>query len=157
MQEEKEKRLGVRMVNIDTLRKEHAVTPLTAIQSECHGMHRDVEKNGVLNVCEELGIGFVPYSPVNRGFLSGNLNEYTQFDNNNDNRQTLPRFTAEAMRLNMRIVNALQSFGHDYGMTSTQVALAWLLQKIDWIVTIPGTTKLSHLEENLRSADFTCP
>lgn len=156
MREGKIKHWGLCEVNVDTIRKAHAVTPLTAIQSEYHFMHRDVEKNGVLDICEELGIGFVPYSPINRGFLSGSLNEYTQFDNNNDNRQTLPRFTAEAMRLNMRIVNALQSFGHDYGMTSTQVALAWLLQKKDWIVPIPGTTKLSHLEENLRSADFNC-
>ena len=119
-------------------------------------MHRDVENNGVLDVCRELGIGFVPYSPLNRGFLGGCINEYTQFDPNNDNRQTLPRFTPEAMRANMRIVNILQQFGRPRGMTSSQVALGWLLQKAPYIVPIPGTTKLSHLEENLHTLDFTC-
>lgn len=139
-----------------TIRKAHAVHPLTAIQSEYHLMHRDVENNGVLDVCRELGIGFVPYSPLNRGFLGGCINEYTQFDPNNDNRQTLPRFTPEAMRANMRIVNILQQFGRTRGMTSSQVALGWLLQKAPYIVPIPGTTKLSHLEENLHTLDFTC-
>lgn len=106
-----------------------AVCPLTAIQSEYHLMHRDVETNGVLDVCRELGIGFVPYSPINRGFLGGCINEYTVFDPTNDNRQTLPRFQPEAIRANMRIVNVLQQFGRTYGMTSAQVALGWLLQK----------------------------
>ena len=101
-----------------------------------------------------MGIGFVPYSPINRGFLGGCINEYTVFDSNNDNRQTLPRFQPEAMRANMRIVNALQAFGRTRGMTSAQVALGWLLQKAPWIVPIPGTTKLSHLEENLRTLEF---
>ena len=105
-------------------------------------------------VCRELGIGFVPYSPINRGFLGGCINEYTVFDPTNDNRQTLPRFQPEAIRANMRIVNVLQQFGRTYGMTSAQVALGWLLQKAPWIVPIPGTTKLSHLEENLRTLDF---
>ena len=108
----------------------------------------------MLNVCRELGIGFVPYSPLNRGFLGGCINEYTQFDINNDNRQTLPRFTHEAIRANTRIVNVLQHFGRTRGMTSSQVALGWLLNKEPWIVPIPGTTKLSHLEENLRTIEF---
>ena len=112
------------------------------------------EENGVLDTCRELGIGFGRYSPINRGFLGGDLNEYTQFDPNNDNRNTLPRFTPEAMRANYRIVNALQRFGRERGMTSAQLALGWLLQKAPWIVPIPGTTKLSHLEENLRTLDF---
>lgn len=146
---------GMCEVNADTIRKAHAVCPLTAIQSEYHLMHREVETNGVLDVCRELGIGFVPYSPMNRGFLGGDLNEYTQFDPNNDNRNTLPRFTPEAMRANYRIVNALQRFGRERGMTSAQLALGWLLQKASWIVPIPGTTKLSHLEENLHALDFT--
>ena len=101
------------------------------------------------------GNGFCPYSPLNRGFLGGCINEYTVFDPNNDNRQTLPRFQAEAMRANTRIVNVLQAFGRTRGMTSTQVALGWLLQKAPWIVPIPGTTKLAHLEENLRTLEFT--
>ena len=154
MKEGKVLHWGMCEVNADTIRKAHAVCPLTAIQSEYHLMHRDVETNGVLDVCRELGIGFVPYSPMNRGFLGGDLNEYTQFDPDNDNRNTLPRFTPEAMRANYRIVNVLQRFGRERGMTSAQLALGWLLQKASWIVPIPGTTKLSHLEENLRALDF---
>ena len=146
---------GMCEVSAATIRKAHAACPLTAIQSEYHLMHREVEKNGVLDVCRELGIGFVPYSPMNRGFLGGDLHEYTEFDPNNDNRTTLPRFTPEAMRANYRIVNVLQRFGRERGMTAAQLSLGWLLQKEPWIVPIPGTTKLSHLEENLRTLDFT--
>ena len=145
---------GMCEVNGDTIRRAHAICPLTAIQSEYHLMHREVEKNGVLETCRELGIGFVPYSPMNRGFLGGDLNEYTQFDPDNDNRTALPRFTSEAMRANYRIVNVLQRFGRERGMTSAQLALGWLLQKEPWIVPIPGTTKRSHLEENLHTLDF---
>lgn len=150
-------RWGMCEVSAATIRKAHAVQPLTAIQSEYHLMHREVETNGVLDVCRELGIGFVPYSPMNRGFLGGNINEYTKFAPNNDNRQTLPRFTPEAIRANTRIVNVLQHFGRTRGMTAAQVAIGWLLQKAPWIVPIPGTTKLSHLEENLRTLDFNLP
>ncbi len=146
---------GMCEVSAATIRKAHAICPLTAIQSEYHLMHRDVETNGVLDACRELGIGFVPYSPMNRGFLGGDLNEYTRFDPNNDNRPTLPRFTPEALRANYRIVNVLQRFGRERGMTAAQLALGWLLQRAPWIVPIPGTTKLSHLEENLRTLDFT--
>lgn len=154
IKEGKVQRWGMCEVSSETIRKAHAICPLTAIQSEYHLMHRLVEENGVLDVCRELGIGFVPYSPINRGFLGGCINEYTVFDVNNDNRQTLPRFQPEAMRANTRIVNALQAFGRTRGVTSAQVALGWLLQKAPWIVPIPGTTKLSHLEENLRTLDF---
>ena len=154
MREGKVLHWGMCEVSAATIRKAHAVCPLTAIQSEYHLMHRDVETNGVLDVCRELGIGFVPYSPMNRGFLGGDLNEYTEFDPQNDNRNTLPRFTPEAMRANYRIVNVLHRFGRERGMTAAQLALGWLLQKEPWIVPIPGTTKLSHLEENLRAADF---
>ena len=149
-------RWGMCEVSAETIRRAHAVQPLTAIQSEYHLMHRDVERNGVLDVCRELGIGFVPYSPLNRGFFGGGINEYTQFDPDNDNRQTLPRFTPAAIRANTRIVNALQQFGRVRGMTSAQVALGWLLWKTPWIVPIPGTTKLSHLEENLHALDCVC-
>lgn len=145
---------GVCELSAESIRKAHAVCPLTAVQSEYHLMHRSVEENGVLDTCRELGIGFVAYSPMNRGFLGGNLNEYTQFDPDNDNRNTLPRFTPEAMRANYRIVNVLQHFGRERGMTSAQLALGWLLHKEPWIVPIPGTTKLSHLEENLHTLDF---
>lgn len=154
MKEGKVLHWGMCEVSADTIRRAHAICPLTAIQSEYHLMHRAVEDNGVLDVCRELGIGFVPYSPLNRGFLGGDLNEYTRFAPDNDNRNTLPRFTPEAMRANYRIVNVLQRFGRERGMTSAQLALGWLLHKAPWIVPIPGTTKLSHLEENLRSLDF---
>lgn len=155
IKEGKVQRWGMCEVSPETIRKAHSICPLTAIQSEYHLMHRDVETNGVLDVCRKLGIGFVPYSPLNRGFLGGCINEYTEFDSQNDNRQTLPRFFPESLRANMRIVNTLQAFGRTRGMTSAQVALGWLLQKAAWIVPIPGTTKLSHLEENLRTMDFT--
>lgn len=150
-------RWGLCEVSAETIRKAHAVQPLTAVQSEYHLMHRAVEENGVLDTCGELGIGFVPYSPMNRGFLGGCINEYTVFDEHNDNRPTLPRFQPEAIRANLRIVNVLQEFGRTRGMTSAQVALGWLLHQAPWIVPIPGTTKLSHLEENLRTLDFSLP
>lgn len=154
IKEGKVKRWGVCEVSADIIRCAHKVQPLTAVQSEYHLMFRDVETNGVLDTCRELGIGFVPYSPMNRGFLGGDINEYTRFDPNNDNRQTLPRFSPENTRLNLRIVNELQEFGRSRGMTAAQVALAWLLAKAPFIVPIPGTTKLAHLEENLRAADM---
>ncbi len=154
IKEGKVQRWGLCEVSSETIRKAHAVTPVTAIQSEYHLMHRLVEENGVLDTCKELGIGFVPYSPLNRGFLGGCINEYTVFDTNNDNRHTLPRFQPDAMRQNYRIVNVLQDFGRTRGMTSAQVALGWLLHKAPWIVPIPGTTKIAHLEENLRTFDF---
>lgn len=157
MKEGKVQRWGLCEVSADTIRKAHSICPLTAIQSEYHFMHRLVEENGVLDTCRELGIGFVPYSPLNRGFLGGCINEYTVFDTNNDNRHTLPRFQPEAIRANTRIVNVLQRFGREKGMTSAQVALGWLLQKAPWIVPIPGTTKLSHLDENLHTLTFDVP
>lgn len=157
IREGKVRRWGLCEVSAEIIRKAHAVQPLTAIQSEYHLMHRAVEENGVLDTCRELGIGFVPYSPLNRGFLGGCINEYTAFDPNNDNRPTLPRFQPEAIRANLRIVNVLQEFGRTRGMTSAQVALGWLLQKAPWIVPILGTTKLSHLEENLRTLSFELP
>ncbi|OUO93074.1 aldo/keto reductase [Cloacibacillus sp. An23] len=149
-------RWGMCGVSAETIRRAHAVCPLTAVQSEYHLMFRDVETNGVLDVCRELGIGFVPYSPMNCGFLGGGINEYTVFGPGNDNRQTLPRFTHDAIRANTRIAAALQSFGRMRGMTASQAALGWLLHKAPWLVPIPGTTKPSHLEENLRTLDFAC-
>lgn len=144
---------GLCEVNADTIRRAHEVCPVTAIQSEYHLMHRTVEDK-ILPLCEELGIGFVPYSPINRGFLGGLINEYTRFDSGNDNRVSLPRFQPEAIRANMRIVEALNAFGRTRGITPAQVALAWLMNKATFIVPIPGTTKLSHLEENLRASEI---
>lgn len=144
---------GLCEVNADTIRRAYAVCPVTAIQSEYHLMHRTVEDK-ILPLCKELGIGFVPYSPINRGFLGGLINEYTRFDLGNDNRITLPRFQPDAIRANMRIVEVLNAFGRTRGITPAQVALAWLMNKGEFIVPIPGTTKLSHLEENLRTSEI---
>ena len=153
IKEGKVQHFGLCEVNADTIRRAHAICPITAIQSEYHLMHRTVE-DSVLPLCRELGIGFVPYSPINRGFLGGLINEYTQFSPN-DNRQTLPRFQSESIRKNLRIVEVLNAFGRTRGYTPAQIALAWLMHKGDFIVPIPGTTKLSHLVENLRAADIT--
>ena len=152
IKEGKVRHFGLCEVNADTIRRAHAVCPVTAIQSEYHLMHRTVDET-VLPLCRELGIGFVPYSPINRGFLGGLINEYTRFSPN-DNRQTLPRFQSEAIRKNLRIVEVLSAFGRTRGYTPAQIALAWLMHKGDFVVPIPGTTKLSHLEENLRAADI---
>jgi aryl-alcohol dehydrogenase-like predicted oxidoreductase len=153
IQQGKVKHFGLCEVGSQTIRRAHAVQPLTAIQSEYSLMWKQPEKE-VLPILEELGIGFVPYSPLGRAYLAGGLNEHTKFDSSNDNRATLPRFTAEAMKANRVLVDMLNEFGKQKGATSAQVALAWLLAKKPWIVPIPGTTKLERLEENLRSADL---
>ena len=153
IREGKVQHFGLCEVNAETIRRAHAICPVTAIQSEYHLMHRTVEES-VLPLCRELGIGFVPYSPINRGFLGGLINEYTQFSPN-DNRQTLPRFQPEAIRRNLRIVEVLNAFGRTRGYTPAQIALAWLMHRGTFTQPIPGTTKLSHLEENLRAADIT--
>jgi aryl-alcohol dehydrogenase-like predicted oxidoreductase len=127
------------------------VQPLTAIQSEYSLMWKNPEK-GVLPLCQELGIGFVPYSPLGRGYLTDLLNEQTKFVAGKDNRADLPRFTAEAMKANRPLIDALYAFGNPRGLTPAQVALAWLLAQKPWIVPIPGTTKLHRLEENLGGA-----
>lgn len=153
IKEGKVQRWGLCEVNSEIIRRAHKAQPLTAVQSEYHLMWK-VQEESVLPLLEELGIGFVPYSPINRGFLGGTLNEYTKLGPNNDNRATLPRFTPEALHANYRIVEALNAFGRTRGYTSAQIALAWLLSRKPWIVPIPGTTKLAHLEENLRSANI---
>lgn len=153
IKEGKVKHWGMCEVSAATIRKAHKELPLTALQSEYHLMWREPETD-ILPTLKELGIGFVPYSPLNRGFLSGMLNEFTTFDPENDNRATFPRFTPEAMRHNMAIIEVLNQFGRTRGVTPAQIALAWLMSKDDRIVPIPGTTKLSHLEENIRAADI---
>ena len=149
----KVKHFGLCEVSAQTIRRAHAVQPLTAVQSEYSLMWRQPEEE-VLPTLEKLGIGFVPYSPLGRGYLTGALNENTKFDSSNDNRATLPRFTAEAMKANRVLVDLLNAFGQRKGATSAQVAFAWLLAQKPWIVPIPGTTKLERLEENLRSVDL---
>ena len=153
IEEGKIKHYGLCEVNANTIRRAHKVYPVTAIQSEYHLMFRDVEKE-ILPLCEELGIGFVPYSPINRGMLGGLLNEYTNFNNITDNRKDLPRFQPDALRKNMKFVEAIIEFGRTRGMTPAQVSLAWLLSKKTFIVPIPGTTKPAHMIENIHTQDF---
>lgn len=153
IQEGKVKRFGLSEPSLETIRRAHAVQPITALQNEYHMMWREPEKE-FIPLCRELGIGFVPYSPLNRAFLTGDVSEFTKFNPDNDNRATHPRFTTEAIRANFKLVEAIRDFGRTRGMTNAQIALAWLLGKGDDIVPIPGTTKLSHMEENLRTLEF---
>ena len=152
IQQGKVKHFGLCEVSAETIRRAHAIQPVAAVQSEYSLMWRQPEED-VLPTLEKLGIGFVPYSPLGRGYLSGTLNEHTKFDSGNDNRATLPRFTAEAMKANRVLVDLLNAIGQRKGATSSQIALAWVLSQKPWIVPIPGTTKLERLEGNLRSAD----
>lgn len=149
----KVRHFGLCEVGADTIRRAHAVQPLAAIQCEYSLMWREPEA-GILPTLEELGIGFVAYSPLGRGYLSGTLNEHTKFEGGNDNRADLPRFTADAMKANRVLVDLLNEFGLRKEATTSQIALAWVLAQKPWIVPIPGTTKLARLEENLKSADL---
>ena len=148
----KVRRFGLCEVGPETIRRAHAEQPVTALQSEYHLMWCEPEK--LFPLLAELGIGFVPYSPLNRGFLGGDMTAYTRFDSGNDNRDTLPRFQPEALGKNLLFVEALHRFGRARGMTAAQVALGWLLQRGENIVPIPGTTKLAHLEENIRAVQL---
>ena len=133
-----------------TIRRAHAVQPVAAIQNEYSLWWRRPEEE-ILPVCEELGIGFVPYSPLGRGFLTGSIDETTTFAEG-DNRATLPRFAPDARKANRELVTLLKDVGRRKGATPAQVALAWLLAKRPWIVPIPGTTKHGRLDENLGAA-----
>jgi aryl-alcohol dehydrogenase-like predicted oxidoreductase len=141
---------GLSEAGTGTIRRAHAVQPVTAVQSEYSLWWRQPEE-AVLPVCQELGIGFVPYSPLGRGFLAGSIDETTQFVGS-DNRGSLPRFTPDARRANRPIVTLLQDVGRQQGATAAQIALAWLLAQKPWILPIPGTTKLARLEENIGAA-----
>ncbi|MER7251434.1 aldo/keto reductase [Kribbella sp. NPDC000426] len=148
----KVKRYGMSEAAAGTIRRAHAVQPVTAVQSEYSLWWRRPEEE-VLAVCEELGIGFVPYSPLGKGFLTGTVG--TTFDKDNDLRARIPRFGAEALQHNVAMVELVQSFAAAKGVRPAQVALAWLLARKPWIVPIPGTTKLHRLEENLGAAEVT--
>jgi aryl-alcohol dehydrogenase-like predicted oxidoreductase len=154
IREGKVRNFGMSEAGAENIRKAHAVQPLTAIQSEYSLMWRNPEEE-IFRVCEELGIGFVPYSPLCRGYLSGYINERTKFVASNDNRATLPRYTPDAIKTNWAMIDILTAFGNQRGLTAAQVALAWLMAQKPWIVPIPGTTKPAHLQENLGAADFT--
>jgi aryl-alcohol dehydrogenase-like predicted oxidoreductase len=146
----KVKHFGLSEAAPATIRRAHAVQPVTAVQNEYSLWYRDVEKE-LLPTLEELGIGFVPYSPLGRGFLTGALKANTTFESG-DFRNNLPRFSPEALRANQALVDLLTALAARMGATSAQLALAWLLTQKPWIVPIPGTTKLHRLEENLGGA-----
>jgi aryl-alcohol dehydrogenase-like predicted oxidoreductase len=143
----KVRHFGLSEAGCQTIRRAHAVQPVTALQSEYSLWWREPEKE-ILPTLAELGIGFVPYSPLGRGFLTGAINESTKFDSS-DFRNIVPRFTAQARRANQVLVDALAQIAQRKQATSAQIALAWLLAQRPWIVPIPGTTKLHRLEENL--------
>jgi aryl-alcohol dehydrogenase-like predicted oxidoreductase len=147
IKEGKVKHFGLSEAGVQTLRRAHSVQPVSALQSEYSLWTRGPEAE-VLPTLQELGIGFVPYSPLGRGFLTGKMDENTQFDST-DFRNNLPRFTAEARKANQTLVALLGSLAADKKATPAQVALAWLLAQKPWIVPIPGTTKLARLKENL--------
>jgi aryl-alcohol dehydrogenase-like predicted oxidoreductase len=147
----KVKHFGLSEAAPGTIRRAHAVQPVAAIQSEYSLWTRDVEQNGVLAVCEELGIGFVPWSPLGAGFLTGTIDAKTTFDAA-DFRAFSPRFTPEARDANVAMVDLVKRIAARKGATPAQVALAWLLAQKPFIVPIPGTTKLHRLEENIGAA-----
>jgi aryl-alcohol dehydrogenase-like predicted oxidoreductase len=147
IQEGKVRHFGLSEAGVQTIRCAHAVQPVTALQSEYSLWWRNPETD-VLPALEELGIGFVPFSPLGKGFLTGQINENTTFDSS-DFRNVVPRFTSEARKANQALVDLLREMGARKKATPAQIALAWLLARKPWIVPIPGTTKLARLEENL--------
>jgi aryl-alcohol dehydrogenase-like predicted oxidoreductase len=152
IEEGKVKHFGLSEAGVRTIRRAHAVQPVTALQSEYSLWWREPEAE-ILPVLEELGIGFVPFSPLGRGFLTGKIDANTSFDPS-DMRNTVPRFAAEARAANRAVVDLLGGIAASKGATPAQVALTWLLAQKPWIVPIPGTTKLHRLDENLASASL---
>ncbi|MGI9102685.1 MAG: aldo/keto reductase [Terriglobales bacterium] len=150
IQQGKVKHFGLSEAGAETVRRAHAVQPVTAVQSEYSIWFREPEKK-LLPTLEELGVGFVPYSPLGRGFLTGKIDENTKFDQS-DFRNTLPRFTPENRKANQAVVDLLGKIGGRKKATPAQIALAWLLAQKPWIAPIPGTTKLHRLEENIGAA-----
>jgi aryl-alcohol dehydrogenase-like predicted oxidoreductase len=149
----KVKHFGLSEAGAQTIRRAHSVQRVTAVQSEYSLWTRDVEQNHVLRTCEELGIGFVPFSPLGAGFLTGKIDTNTKFDAT-DFRNISPRFTPEARAANQAVVDLLRKIADQKGGTPAQVALAWLLAQKPWIVPIPGTTKIHRLEENLGAVNI---
>jgi aryl-alcohol dehydrogenase-like predicted oxidoreductase len=147
IQQGKVKHFGLSEAGVRTIRRAHAVQPVTALQSEYSLWWREPEDE-ILGVLEELGIGFVPFSPLGRGFLTGTINADTQFAQN-DFRHSVPRFTPENRKANQSLVDLIGKFAHEKKATPAQIALAWVLAQKPWIVPIPGTTSLHRLEENL--------
>src|SRR6202167_906496 len=155
IQEGKVKHFGMSEANAKTIRRAHAVQPVAALQSEYSLFWREPEQT-VIPTLAELGIGFVPFSPLGKGFLTGKIDADTKFDST-DFRNTVPRFNPENRKANQALVDVISSFAEQRKATPAQIALAWLLAKKPWIVPIPGTTKLARLEENLGAADIALP
>ncbi len=151
IQEGKVKHFGLSEAGVQTIRRAHAVQPVTALQSEYSLWWRRPEEE-TFAVLEELGIGFVPFSPLGRGFLTGKIDENTSFDKK-DFRNTVPRFTADARKANQAVVDLLREIAERKSATPAQIALAWLLAQKPWIVPIPGTRRLERLDENLGAVD----
>src|SRR4051794_29678343 len=151
--EGKVRHFGLSEAGAETIRRAHAVQPVTALQSEYSLWWREPE-NEIIPTLEELGIGFVPFSPLGKGFLTGKIDENTSFDKN-DFRNSVPRFSEENRKANQALVDLLGRIAKDMNATSAQIALAWLLAQKPWIVPIPGTTKLHRLEENIGAAAIT--
>ncbi|WP_449567136.1 aldo/keto reductase [Lelliottia nimipressuralis] len=151
--EGKVKHFGLSEAGVDTIRRAHAVCPVTALQSEYSLWWREPEQ-AILPLLEELNIGFVPFSPLGKGFLTGAINAQTTFDSS-DFRNVVPRFSEASRQANQQLVELVQRLAAEQGVTAAQIALAWLLAKAPWIVPIPGTTKLHRLEENLGSVNVT--
>jgi aryl-alcohol dehydrogenase-like predicted oxidoreductase len=147
IQEGKVKHFGLSEASAKTIRRAHSVQPVTALQSEYSLFWREPEQT-VMATLEELGIGFVPFSPLGKGFLTGKMDADTKFDST-DFRSTVPRFSPEHLKANLALVDVIRSFAEEKNATPAQIALAWLLAKKPWIVSIPGTTKLTRLDENL--------
>ena len=152
IQQGKVRHFGLSEAGVESIRRAHAVQPVTALQSEYSLWWREPEQE-VLPVLEELGIGFVPFSPLGRGFLTGKIDANTSFDSK-DFRNSLPRFTADARQANQAVVDLLRKIASEKSATPAQIALSWLLAQKPWIVPIPGTTRLTRLEENLGAADI---
>jgi aryl-alcohol dehydrogenase-like predicted oxidoreductase len=152
IQQGKVKHFGLSEAGVQTIRRAHAVQPVTALQSEYSLFWREPEKE-VIPTLEELGIGFVPFSPLGKGFLTGKINEDTQFDKS-DFRNIVPRFTPENRKANQALVDLLRNIAERKKATPAQIALAWLLAQKPWIVPIPGTTKLARLEENIKAVNI---
>jgi len=140
---------GLSEASAKTIRRAHAVQPVTAVQTEYSLMQRDTEKNGVLAACEELGIGFVPWGPVGQGYLTRKIDARTKFDTKTDMRSAFPRFSPENIEANMPIVDWIRQFAEKKNATPAQISLAWLLAQKPFIVPIPGTRNLDHLNENV--------
>ena len=149
----KVKHFGLSESPADLIRRAHAVQPVTALQSEYSIWWTEIEENNVLATCEELGIGLVPYSPLGRGYLTGKITKETTFAEN-DIRHNNPRFTEEAIEANWAVVDLLQRVADDKGGTPAQIALAWVLAQKPWIVPIPGSRKLAHLDDNLGALEI---